>query len=335
MGRSMTKVRGRGSGSFIQGCTLLELALALMALAMLVAEPVAGSTPPRAAGSSHLFPSGYRLVGGDGGIFAFGAPFEGSAAGIPTACPPNTSDRSMPSGSCWSMATTPSDMGYWILNAYTGAVAAYGDAASYGDRTASNTGGADFWPTSTAMTPTADGKGYWILNQSLNGYGTVQAFGDANFYGDESTVAPHVVPNGVPMGMVGTVNGRGYWIVDSDGGVFAFGDATFCGSTGAAALNASVVGIARMPGGGGYLLAAADGGVFTFGDAVFGGSMGGTDLNAPVVGIAITPNGQGYWLVGADGGVFAFGGAPFLGSMGGQVLRQPIFGISAQPGGIV
>ncbi|HLN42068.1 MAG TPA: hypothetical protein VK215_06425 [Acidimicrobiales bacterium] len=31
------------------------------------------------------------------------------------------------------------------------------------------------------------------------------------------------------VGVVGTGDGRGYWMVGSDGGVFAFGDAGFVG----------------------------------------------------------------------------------------------------------
>ena len=71
----------------------------------------------------------------------------------------------------------------------------------------------------------------------------------------------------------------------SDGGVFAFGDARFAGSTGGMTLNAPIEGIAGN-GTGGYWLVAADGGVFSYGGAVFYGSMGGTHLNAAVAGIA-------------------------------------------------
>jgi hypothetical protein len=302
----------------------VTLVATLAALAVMVAIPVSGSAPAGAGAPGAHRPAqpGYRLLAGDGGIFTYGAPFVGSAAGTPTGCPPNTVDRSMPHGTCWSMATLPSDQGYWILNAYTGAVTPFGAATFHGDRTASNTGGADLWPTSVAIASTPDGQGYWILNRGLSGFGTLQAFGDATFYGDESTALPTGAPNGAPVGIVVTPNGRGYWIVDSDGGVFAFGDASYVGSMG------------RAPDGGGYWLAAADGGVFAFGDAAFGGSVAGTSLNAPVVGMAADPAYGGYWLTGSDGGVFALGGAPFLGSMGGQSLNQPVFAISAPNGGI-
>ena len=75
--------------------------------------------------------------------------------------------------------------------------------------------------------------------------------------------------------MVATVSGNGYWIIDSDGGVFSYGDATFYGSAGGLKLQAQVVGAARTSDGRGYWLVASEGGVFSYGDAPFGGSMGG------------------------------------------------------------
>ena len=85
----------------------------------------------------------------------------------------------------------------------------------------------------------------------------------------------------------------------ADGGVFAFGDAAFCGSTGGERLNAPVVGMAGAPGGTGYWLVAADGGVFSFGAAPFAGSTGGAARASAAVGIAGRPG--GYWIAfGAD-----------------------------------
>ena len=77
------------------------------------------------------------------------------------------------------------------------------------------------------------------------------------------------------VGMAAIPGGGGYWLVASDGGIFAFGDAQFYGSTGSMMLNQPVDGMAATPDGGGYWLVAADGGIFTFGDAPFYGSTGG------------------------------------------------------------
>ncbi|MCZ7528707.1 MAG: hypothetical protein M5U14_21445 [Acidimicrobiia bacterium] len=135
------------------------------------------------------------------------------------------------------------------------------------------------------------------------------------------------------VGMAATPSGEGYWLVASDGGVFAFGDASFLGSTGAVRLNEPIVGMAATPSGEGYWLVASDGGVFAFGDASFLGSTGAVRLNEPIVGMAATPSGEGYWLVASDGGVFAFGDASFLGSTGAVRLNEPIVGMAATPSG--
>jgi len=126
------------------------------------------------------------------------------------------------------------------------------------------------------------------------------------------------------IAMAATSSGDGYWLVASDGGVFAFGDAGFFGSTGSIDLVQPVVAMAPTPTNNGYWLVASDGGVFAFGDAVFRGSMGGVALSEPVVGIASTPTGDGYWLVASDGGIFSFGDAVFHGSTGAISLNEPI-----------
>ncbi len=136
------------------------------------------------------------------------------------------------------------------------------------------------------------------------------------------------------IGMAITPDGAGYWMVGGDGGVFAFGDATFYGSTGNITLNKPIVGMAATPDGKGYWFVASDGGVFAYGDAKFYGSMGGQPLNQPIVGMAAMPGGGGYYLVAADGGIFSFGDAPFYGSMGGMPLNKPIVGMEVTADGL-
>jgi hypothetical protein len=127
--------------------------------------------------------------------------------------------------------------------------------------------------------------------------------------------------------------GQGYRLAARDGGVFAYCDAGFHGSTGGLRLNRPIVGLAGTPSGNGYWMVASDGGVFTFGDARFRGSTGGLRLNRPIVGLAGTPSGNGYWMVASDGGVFTFGDARFHGSLGGQALDAAVVGIEAAPDG--
>jgi hypothetical protein len=120
----------------------------------------------------------------------------------------------------------------------------------------------------------------------------------------------------------------GYRLVASDGGIFAFGDAGYYGSTGGSILNRPIVGMATTSDGAGYWLVASDGGIFAFGDAGYYGSTGGSILNRPIVGMATTSDGHGYWLVASDGGIFAFGDAGYYGSTGSQTLNGPMVGMS-------
>jgi hypothetical protein len=164
---------------------------------------------------------------------------------------------------------------------------------------------------------------------SMSADGRFVAFQSAadNLVAGDTNSAPDIfVHDLMPVG--------GYWLVGSDGGVFAYGSAAFLGSTGALKLAAPVLAMAPTPSGRGYWLLAADGGVFSFGDAPFLGSMAGTrKLGGAIVGMAATPTGKGYWLVGTDGGVFAFGDAGFFGSTGGLKLARPIVGMAATPTG--
>ena len=135
------------------------------------------------------------------------------------------------------------------------------------------------------------------------------------------------------VGMAATPDGKGYWLVASDGGIFNYGDATFEGSAGNLPLNKPIVGMAATPDGKGYWLVASDGGIFNYGDAQFYGSAGNLPLNKPIVGMAATPDGKGYWLVASDGGIFNYGDAQFYGSTGGMTLNKPIVGMAATPDG--
>jgi Glycosyl hydrolases family 43 len=135
------------------------------------------------------------------------------------------------------------------------------------------------------------------------------------------------------VGMASTPDGKGYWLVASDGGIFSYGDAAFFGSTGGIKLNKPIVGMASTPDGKGYWLVASDGGIFSYGDASFFGSTGALHLNKPIVGMASTPDAKGYWLVASDGGIFSYGDASFFGSTGALHLNKPIVGMAATADG--
>ena len=112
--------------------------------------------------------------------------------------------------------------------------------------------------------------------------GGIFSFGDARFYGstgDRRLNAP-------VQSLVPDADGTGYWLVASDGGIFAF-SAPFRGSMGGHRLNQPVTGMVRF--GNGYLMVATDGGVFNFSDKPFLGSLGGAPPAHPVSSVAALP----------------------------------------------
>ncbi len=129
-----------------------------------------------------------------------------------------------------------------------------------------------------------------------------------------------------------TSDGGGYWVVQADGHVSAFGDARSYGPLPAsAAKTATVVGIARTYDNRGYWLAASDGHVYHFGDAPDYGSLPTGAPGGPVVGIAATPTGHGYWLLDASGRAHGFGDAQVEGQP--PTSQAPYSAIAARPGG--
>ena len=99
-------------------------------------------------------------------------------------------------------------------------------------------------------------------------------------------IGVHFVLNRPIVGMDATPDGQGYWLVASDGGIFAFGDAGFYGSTGGQHISAPIAGIQASSTGNGYWMVAKDGGIFAFGDARYFGSAGNLDLQSPTVSIS-------------------------------------------------
>ena len=195
-------------------------------------------------------------------------------------------------------------------------------------------------PDIVGIAATPDGKGYWLVDR----YGCVYSFGDATFYGDPAKLNPalpaggsnSVEPLAAPVvGIAATPDGKGYWEVAADGGVFAFppGNGLFFGSRASGAGAPVVVGMAPTADGNGYWIAAANGQVYAYGDAVSYGSTTQA-LLAPVESIIASADGNGYWLFERDGAVESFGDAPYDGGLcnpGGTCLAlvRPIVGAAA------
>ena len=251
-------------------------------------------------GSTGGASTGYWMVGSDGSVFSFGAPFEGSL--------PKLGIRV---SNIVSLVPTSDGNGYWLVG-NDGGVFAFGDAGFVGSLPGMGVRVKDI----VGVVPTADGKGYWMVGSD----GGVFAFGDAGFVGSLPGLGVHVKNI---VAVVPTVDGKGYWMVGSDGGVFAFGDAGFVGSLpGMGVRVKDIVGVVPTADGKGYWMVGSDGGVFAFGDAGFVGSLPGLNVQVKdIVGVVPTADGKGYWMVGSDGGVFAFGDAGFVGSLPGMGIH--------------
>jgi hypothetical protein len=161
------------------------------------------------------------------------------------------------------------------------------------------------------IVPTKSRHGYWLDASD----GGIFSFGDAGFFGSIPGLGLHPAGSGLPnslnapiVGMVPSTTGQGYFMVASDGGVFAFGDAKFAGSCpGIGGCSGAAVAVMPDHSGNGYWLVTSTGAGTAFGDAPFFGSP--PPESVAVVDAVPTPDGQGYWLLYANGAVYTFGDA--------------------------
>jgi hypothetical protein len=218
---------------------------------------------------------------------------------------PATAATAAPSTPAKTTAAATTSHGYWLVGR-DGGIFSFGSANFYG-----STGGIRLQRPVVGITPTPDHHGYWLVATD----GGVFAFGDAGYYGSIPGIG--IAPAGsgseprlnAPVaGIVPSADGRGYFMVGQDGGVFAFGDAKFvgsCVSIGGCGSRA----IAVMPDqtGNGYWLVTQWGRVQTFGDAINYGSPGRRSV--VMTSAAATGNGAGYWILTQRGAVYHYGDA--------------------------
>jgi Peptidase A4 family/IPT/TIG domain len=213
-----------------------------------------------------------------------------------------------------SSGTPTSTHGYW-LDGSDGGIFTFGSAQFYG-----STGSLKLQRPVVGIVPTANRGGYWLDASD----GGIFAFGDSGFYGSIPGLGLHPAGSGQPnsldapiVGMVPSADGGGYFMVSSDGGVFAFGDARFAGSCpGMGGCSGAAVAVMPDASGNGYWLVTQTGHVYTFGDAPYFGAPG--PQSVPVTSAVRTPDGQGYWILFANGTIDNFGDAGALGSPAGQ-----------------
>ena len=198
----------------------------------------------------------------------------------------------------------PSPRGYWLVGS-DGGIFSFGQAQFYG-----STGSLHLQRPVVGIVPTADHGGYWLDASD----GGVFSYGDTQFYGSIPGVGLHPAGSGQPnslnapiVGMVPSIDDGGYFMVASDGGVFAFGDAHFAGSCpGIGGCSGSAVAVMPDASGNGYWLVTSTGNIYTFGDAPYFGAPGHGTVTSAVP----TPDGQGYLVLLSDGEVYHYGDAP-------------------------
>jgi chitodextrinase len=202
--------------------------------------------------------------------------------------------------------TTPH--GYWLVGS-DGGVFSFGSAQFYG-----STGSLHLQRPVVGIVPTGDRGGYWLDASD----GGVFSYGDTQFHGSIPGLGIHPAGSGLPkslnapvVGLVPSIDDGGYFMVASDGGVFAFGDAHFAGSCpGIGGCAGSAVGVLPDNSGNGYWVVTSTGNVYAFGDAPYFGAPGHGTVTSAVA----TPDKKGYWILLSDGEVFGYGDAANLGS---------------------
>ena len=201
-------------------------------------------------------------------------------------------------------ASAPSH-GYWLVGS-DGGIFSFGAAQFFG-----STGSTKLQRPVVGIVPTKDDGGYWLDASD----GGVFSYGDTQFYGSIPGLGLHPAGSGLPnslnapiVGMVPSNDDNGYFMVASDGGVFAFGDAHFAGSCpGIGGCSGAAVSVMPDASGNGYWLVTQTGSVYTFGDAPYYGAPGST--RSPVTSAVRTPDGKGYWILTANGTVYNYGDA--------------------------
>lgn len=270
--------------------------------------------------------SGYWVVADDGQVFAFGDARMHDRSSL-------TQIESTNTFPVVTLIPAPDGQGYYLMQT-NGVVVSYGSATWQGNGHTNpyNLVPSDF--IDMALTPT--GLGYWMLRRS----GEVVAVGDAVHQGN-------AVPTGFTeneaaytgTGIESHPSIAGYWIVDGDGQVQAFGGVPDIGGITPYRHDLKahewVRGIRRDSAGTGLWLLGGSGHVYNVGTAAdWGQAIYPSDIgsNAAVYeqyrkitwSIAPTSNDDGYLILMADGHIFGAGTFQYFGEPGlvGQIRED-------------
>ncbi len=204
---------------------------------------------------------------------------------------------------------TTGQHGYWLVGS-DGGIFTFGSARFYG-----STGSLNLQRPVVGISPTGSRTGYWLVASD----GGIFAY-SAGFYGSVPGLGLNPAGSGLThalnapiVAMVPSATGHGYFMVASDGGVFAFGDAHFAGSCpGIGGCVGAAVAVVPDATGKGYWVVTKTGAVYGFGDAGYFGSPG--PQSSSMTSAVATPDGRGYYITDGDGQVFAYGDAAWLGA---------------------
>jgi sugar lactone lactonase YvrE len=243
-------------------------------------------------------PSGYDLVGRDGGVFVFptgmASGFFGSLPGLHVTV-----------HNIVGIVPSSDYQGYTLVGS-DGGVFSFGDTTFVGSLPGIHVSVNNV----VGLVPTRSNHGYFLVGSD----GGVFAFGDAHFLG--SLPGSHISVNNI-VGIAATPDDQGYWLVSADGHVYHFGDAANLPNVGAGA--SPIAGISGAPNGQGAWIVRQNGQVIPEGSALSYGDLPGLHVTPalPIESLVPTAGGNGYWLIGSDGGTFGFGDSTFVGSLPG------------------
>ncbi len=203
--------------------------------------------------------------------------------------------------------------GYWTLDE-DGLVAAYGNAEHHGDMPEELIESHE--PQGIVAMPS--GTGYWIYTAA----GRVMSFVDGTVTNEEDLTAQG---EGAVIDMAAHPGG-GYWLLEVDGDVHAFGGAPDFGSPGVSAIDVATALVAQ-PDGSGYLVATLGEQLFAFGSASEPDiddleTLAGEHLVQGIVDMMALPAG-GQVLLDSRGHLIAMGGADDSGWEGWEAVSNP------------
>ena len=185
--------------------------------------------------------------------------------------------------------------GYWLVGT-DGGIFNFGEAQFFG-----STGSLHLQRPVVGISMAVKGSGasgYWLVASD----GGIFAF-NTGFHGSIPGLGLNPAGSGLPnslnapvVGMVPSADGGGYFMVASDGGVFAFGDAHFSGSCpGVGGCAGAAVAVVPDASGNGYWVMTNTGNVYAFGDAGYYGGPG--TQSSPITSAVASTSGLGYYVL--------------------------------------